>query len=228
VKKIKLRDWTSTLDPRLDRLVQFDDKSRKYPIRTIMKGKKPRSFTWRCNAWLDQGAEGACVGFGVAHELAARPAEARMGDQYAREIYREAKKIDPWPGEDYEGTSVLAGVKVAQKLGWMKSYRWSFSLEDLILGVGFNGPAVMGLAWLEGMSNTDEKGFIHVTGTVRGGHCILNRAVNIKEKYFMLHNSWGRSWGIDGDCKVSFLDMEKLLGMDGEACFFINRVSSLK
>ncbi|MHC4356109.1 MAG: C1 family peptidase, partial [Planctomycetota bacterium] len=103
------------------------------------------------------------------------------------------------------------------------SYYWGFSLNDLALGVGYRGPAVLGISWMEGMADTDENGFIHATGSVEGGHCILCRGINVKEKYFLLRNSWGKNWGMNGDCKVSFSDMKKLLADNGEAVFFRKR-----
>jgi hypothetical protein len=76
---------------------------------------------------------------------------------------------------------------------------------------------------MEGMFDTDEKGYIHATGDVTGGHCILCRGVNVGEKYFLLRNSWGRNWGKNGDCKISFKDMKKLLANGGESVFFEDR-----
>jgi hypothetical protein len=235
---MKLKDGTKVKDPRLDRLIQFDERSRRFPIKAIVP-KKPRSYTWRCNTVLNQGSEGSCVGHGIAHELLARPSEvspSEVDHRYAKEIiYWGAQQEDEWPGGSYpgakpfyEGTSVLAGVKVVQAIGWIKEYRWGFSLNDLILGVGHHGPAVLGIAWLEGMSDTDDKGFIHATGSEQGGHCILCRALDVKKEYFTLRNSWGKEWGLAGDCKISFKDMEKLLAMQGEVCFFVDRVSRLK
>jgi hypothetical protein len=228
---ITLKDGSASHDKRLGRCVQFDERSRAFPVRAVVP-KTPRSYTWRCQRVLDQGDEGSCVGHGIAHELIARPVEALSVTQYyARDIlYFGAQKIDEWPGGAYpgakpfyEGTSVLAGCKVAKSLGWMDSYLWSFGLNDLILGVGYNGPAVLGINWYDGMLDIDSKGFIHATGEVAGGHCILCNCVNIPGKYFKLHNSWGPSWGISGECKVSFSDMTKLLKEDGEAAFFVGR-----
>ena len=179
----------------------------------------------------NQGSEGACVGFGIAHELRARPSEVEGVTSFmARDIYLEAQKIDPWPGgsypgagPQYEGTSVLAGIKVAQKMGYFDSYRWAFGLHDLMLGVGYNGPAVLGVPWYEGMFDIDNKGFIHATGRIMGGHCILCKSVNIKKNYFILHNSWGLGWGNGGDCYISFQDMSTILANDGEAAFMLHR-----
>lgn len=230
---IPLKNGYATGDIRLDRVPRFDERSRAFPIITpTISAKRPRSYTWSCDKHLDQGREGACVGFGVTHELIARPVRVKGIDaSYAKEkIYWPAQMNDPWPGGSYpgavpfyEGTNVLDGVKVAQKLGWFEEYRWSFGLDELILGTGYNGPAVLGINWYEGMYQPDSNGFIHATGKQVGGHCILCKGVNVTKKYFKLHNSWGTDWGIGGDCLISFADMERLLDEQGEAAFFIGR-----
>ena len=91
---ITLKDGSKTEDVRLDRIKFFDDRSRGFPIRALVGPKELRSYTWRCDIFLDQGNEGACVGFGVSYELAARPSEVPdMDNQFAREkIYWEAQK----------------------------------------------------------------------------------------------------------------------------------------
>jgi hypothetical protein len=225
---IRLKNNNTATDPRLGRIPEFDKRSLEYPIRALVlaeQASKPRSYTWRVNKWLDQGMEGACVGFSWTHELAARPMVVSDVDNlYARGIYKEAQKVDEWPGEDYEGTSVLAGAKVVQKLGHMEEYRWAFGLNDLILAVGYKGPAVLGINWYEPMFSPDEKGFIHVDGGLAGGHAILCYRVNVKQKFFGLWNSWGDSWGLNGACLVSFDDMERLLSEDGEACIPVHRL----
>jgi C1A family cysteine protease len=58
-----------------------------------------------------------------------------------------------------------------------------------------------------------------------GGHCLLCRGVNVREGYFLLRNSWGKSWGKDGDCRISFADMKRLLADGGESVFFVGRHS---
>jgi len=232
MKKIKLKNKTFTSDIRLDRVIQFDERSKKFPIRKVTGTKPYRSYTWRCLQWLDQGEDGACVGFSCAHELIARPSEVKkLTNNFAKKIiYWEAQKIDEWRGGSYpgakpfyEGTSVLAGAKVVKEMEYIDSYRWAFSLSDLKIGVGYHGPAVIGINWYEGMMDTDRKGFVTPTGEVLGGHAILVRGINVKENYFLLRNSWGKGWGINGDCKVSFKSMSKLLKQDGEVVFFLNR-----
>lgn len=209
----------------LDRLVSFDERSRAYPIRTLVAGKVPRSYTWAGGpAVLDQGTEGACVGFSIAGELAARPvAIAGVNEQTAFTIYRAAQMIDEWPGEGYSGTSVLAGMKTATLSGYYTGYRWAFSLLDLILAIGYAGPVVLGVNWREGMWDPDADGTLHVEGAVAGGHAIMARGVSVTKKLIRLRNSWGPDWGLNGECFVSYADMQKLLDDDGEASIPVGR-----
>jgi hypothetical protein len=223
----RLRDGSITLDPMLDRLVQFDERSREYPVSELLTRDqtKPRGYRWRVNAWLDQGQEGACVGFSWAHELAARPVEIKgTSFELAYRIYKEAQKIDEWEGEDYEGTSVLAGAKVCQQMGYIGEYRWAFDLDDLVLAIGHLGPAIIGVPWFKGMENPGSCGYLHATGAQTGGHAILVYGVDPKNRTFLLHNSWGRDWGNDGTCKVDYDLMQTLLNGWGEACIPITRM----
>lgn len=215
----RLRDGSATEDRRLDRLVDFDPRSRNYPIRAVLGDRKPRSYTWRCLQWNDQGREGACVGFAWSHELAARPAEIDTADHaLATGIYRRAQQIDEFPGEGYSGTSVLAGAKAVAELGFITEYRWAFGIEDLLVTLGYFGPAVLGVNWHQGMFQLDNSGFIRPTGPVMGGHAILARGVSIKKGTVLLRNSWGAQWGRDGDCLIRIDDLATLLAANGEAC----------
>jgi len=214
----------------LGRLVNFDERSRDYPIRHLVEAKKQRSYTWRCQTYLDQGSEGACVGFSCAHELAARPVEVPVDLALARSIYFDAQKIDPWPGGAYpgaspyyEGSSVLAGVTVLRNRGYVPQFRWAFGLQDLILSVGYMGPAIIGVNWYEQMFNTDRRHFIRVGGDVTGGHAIMVRGVSVPRRAFVLHNSWGAGWGHYGQAYISWSDMERLLHENGEAVIPLRR-----
>lgn len=223
---VMLKDSSEVSDARLARLIHFDERSRNFPIREAIEGETPRSYTWRCDAHLNQGREGACVGFAMTHELLARPSVVPGVDaKFAREqVYWEAQKIDPWnggayPGASpfYEGTSVLAGMKILKKLGYITEYRWAFGLNDLVLAVGHQGPAVLGVPWYEGMFGVLPCGHVHVTGKVAGGHAILCKGVNVKNQTFTLHNSWGPDWGNQGDALISWNEMGRLLQEQGEA-----------
>lgn len=208
-----------------DRIPEFDDRSRGYPIRALVSSDPLVTRRWRCRIYLDQGAEGACVGFGWAHELAAAPVKVLVDNSFARQVYYEARRVDEWPGEDYEGTSVLAGAKVVRSLGFMSEFRWAFGLDDVLRTISQFGPVVLGLNWYEGMLETDADGFITPSGGLVGGHCILARGVEVDREFVVLHNSWGKSWGRKARARLRWDDLDRLLREDGEACVPVVRHS---
>jgi len=213
-----------------DRLIAFDRKSRKFPVRKAARPVELKSVLWDCNVWLDQGREGACVGYSISHALACMPPPVRpMSTLDARSIYHASQRIDEFPGGSYagatpfmEGTSVLAGMKVARMKGLVESYRWAFSVEELIAGLS-TGPAVLGIPWYSGMSTPDKEGIARIGGKTVGGHAICCRGVDLAREYFIFRQSWGRKFGHNGDCYITFKDTEQLLSMSGESCFPVKR-----
>ncbi len=122
---IQLKGGAQTFDPRLDRVPFFDSRSRNYPAVPKLRGAaRPqiRSNTHNFRKyprWLDQGFEGACVSFGIGHDLLAYPQERLIDDATCRRLYHDMQRRDPWPGgaypganPHYEGTSMLAGLQV--------------------------------------------------------------------------------------------------------------------
>lgn len=209
----------------LDRLEQFDEASREFSIRKRLVPDAPlRSFIWDASVWLDQGQEGACVGFSFGGKLSADPIDfPNITDDSAREIYNKAKTLDSIPGEDYSGTSVLAGAKAVKKLypEIAKGYRWAFSLEDVIRTLGYVGPVVLGINWYQGMFEPNREGIIYTDGPIMGGHAIMARGVDVDNKLIRLRNSWGKNWGVQGDCFISFDSLDMLLRERGEACILL-------
>ncbi len=225
---IQLRGGFTTGDPRMDWLPEKDPQSRRYGIATVVPATTLalRSYTWACPLVLDQGVEGACAGFSATHELIARPFQYTPPEpnEWARELYWQAQRIDPWPGGAYpgaepfyEGTSILAVVKTLHRVGFYTAYHWAFSEPELALGVSRHGPAIIGIPWYEGMMNPDADGYLQPTGQVIGGHAILDRGFNLKRGH-RVHNSWGRGWGDKGCAWISRKDMARLLSENGEAC----------
>lgn len=221
---IQLRDGSETADRRLDRLMQFDEKSRSFAVADILPDHF-RSKTWALHARLNQGPDGACVGFGNTHRIAALPISfSKASDDYARMIYHEAQRIDPWPGEDYEGTSVLAGVKVAQRLGHFSQYRWCFTIEDYMRAVANEGPVIVGSWWDYSMFDPDERGLLHPDGRHAGGHCYILRGLTLEPRgilrgagpVFRITNSWGPEWGVNGEAYMTVEDFERYMMPDGE------------
>lgn len=235
VNSIPLKGGNITSDVRLDRVTQFDERSRSYPVRAALQGVQRKEKRWTPGDVLDQGSEGACVGFGWSGELEASPVRVKNVDNsFARALYHRAQQLDEWPGEEYEGTSVLAGAKACKELGMIESYRWAFGIDDLIDAVVGLGPAVLGINWYEGMYETRPSGLVEVTGNTVGGHCILITGYHPKmrirgEGWLTRHevliwqNSWGTGYGRNGFGYVPVEGMEALLKDAGEACVPLSR-----
>ena len=238
---VVMKDGTETADVKLGRLVQFDVRSRGWPVSAVLPSRTPRSYTWRMGPALDQGDTSSCVAFMLGGQAVGRPAPLDRPERLTRAwllgAYCRAQAIDPWPGQDqscgmpgpwYGGTSVLAGLKVFREAGFFREFRWAFSLDDAVLGVGRNGPALLGTWWREGMSRPDGDGRIRWAGAYQGGHAYLVSAVNLRGVSSWLDgevevtNSWGPRWGRDGRVRMTVRDLGRALDEQGE-CAFVQR-----
>ncbi len=206
-------DWAPRHDPR----------SRRYGVtETIPTPVPPRRRMWRGGPVLDQAAEGACVGFACVAEASASPVRVRgASDAAAYAWYRAAQRMDDWVGENYSGTSVLAGMQVGRQLGLYDGYRWAFGVDDVQQAVIQLGPVVIGVPWTEGMYDTDPGGLVRVGGRPVGGHCLLLTGYYpthpVFGEVYRWRNSWGRSYGVRGNGWVRAADLAALLADGGEA-----------
>lgn len=226
-------------DYKLDWVSRQDPLSLGFPIRAIVDRTVPSNMTWRTPPIpLDQGQEGACVGFGWTHEALSTPVVVDLNrvrasvprdpQEFARYCYLSAQRIDEWAGESYEGTSVLAGAKVMQSAGLLGEYRWCFNTRDVALALTNTGPVVLGINWYNSMYYP-VNGIVRVSGSIAGGHCILvvgyrkPGVIFPGEAAFMLFNSWGPGWGNNGRAWISESELAFLLKQNGEACVPVRR-----
>jgi hypothetical protein len=235
-RSIMLRGGWSTTDRRLDAIPEFDPRSRRYPVSEVLTDKQRglRSFGWDCDVWLNQRDDGAAVGYAWAHQLASDPAEVKgVTKKLARDIYKNARRVDGWAGERYSGTSVLAGAKIVRFRGYMSEYRWGFGVIDALRAIAYFGPVVIGIPWYESMKEPRPSGLLEVTKDGGGNrHAILATGVALRARLrgeagplsvVHLRNSWGKRWGVEGDCWILVDDFEALLRDDGECCVPIGR-----
>lgn len=205
--------------------IVFDDRSRDYPIRILLDPTAaPVSKRWPCYTRLDQDGVGACVGFAWSNELAAEPVSVKgVDNDLGFRIYREAQKVDEWPGEAYEGTSVLAGAKIVQQMGYMSEYRWAFGVQDVVDTLSQHGPVVFGVPWYGSMYTPQPDGRLTISGVASGGHAIIGDELDVPRGRIWLLNNWTKGWGIDGRAWMPIEDWDKLLRQGGQACVPVKR-----
>lgn len=179
---------------------------------------------WRAPQALDQGRSSTCVGHGCHQLLRCSPVLniKNIPDPY--KIYNEAQLIDEWAGEDYDGTSVRAGIKYLAKQGYLSSYKWAFDGATAVNHILNVYPVVIGVDWFEGQMSCDKHGFIYPVGRPVGGHCVIAVGCNTLEKCpdgnigsVTILNSWGTSWGNKGRAKLSMKAFDDLIRANGEA-----------
>lgn len=226
------------MNRKLDWAANYDERSRNFPIRGVVrKAVKRKNRLWKVGPILDQGSEGACVGFGWTAEALASPVRVDLNriktrapkepNKFAQYVYAFAKTIDEYEGVDYDGTSVLAGAKSMQTFRLLKEYRWAFSMDEVIDGIIAKGPVVLGIPWYEGMYEAPD-GVLKVSGENVGGHCILAVGYTVSSQKMggkpsiTLQNSWGTEWGINGLAEIEVSELAKLVA-EGEACLPISR-----
>lgn len=213
-----------------------DPRTADHPVSAVLPAAMPPRVrkVWRRGPILDQGQEGACVGHGVTAALTGWPVPIRFtsgalpehvptnAQDFAFWCYHEAQQIDQWPGEDYSGTSVDAGMSVARQVGYIEGWRWITNRDEFVSSLLVIGPVVVAVPWYSGMYEAPG-GTLVVSGEQVGWHCLLVNGYQPDAgdgERIRFQNSWGHGWGHSGQAWMSLHDAWRLLlGVDGaEAC----------
>jgi hypothetical protein len=218
----------------LGRIVHHDPLSRNYPfpVKAPVAGKDV--IHAMAAPALDQGNLGSCTGNAAAQwlntvaatknrlagQLLHRMANSEfLNEDDAVELYSTATMNDDEPGQyppDDTGSSGLGVSKAMQRFGFITAYTHAFSF-DQFLAAAQHQPVIIGINWYESMFTPNPKtGLISVRGNVAGGHEILVRGVLTSKKRVLIRNSWGSSWGRNGDAYISFAGMKRLLNEQGD------------
>lgn len=214
---------TSTDDRTFDRIPSPPSESARYPI-PFRAGPELRDVDWTLTGDfpLDQGVEGACVGFGLAAELSAIPISIPTGNSQALDFYQGARGQDREMGYDFpSGATVLGGLRHLQKTGRIAGYRWAERFEDILGALQEHGSVVMGTDWFSGMDSPDAFGVVEVSGSVRGGHCwtVVGYWRNhpVAGECYVAINSWGDRFGDRGRFLIKPDGLRRLFERGGEA-----------
>ena len=214
------------------RLIAKDPRDLRYAMAPRLAPTTRVYRYWNPPIVLDQGYTSQCVAYSTVGWLLAGPVRntefhnrvQQDLTSYLTNLYRECQRVDEWPGEDYEGTSVRACFKLMKEKGFATEYVWAFDAETVARHVLETGPCVVGTWWKSDMDRPDDEGYIHASGGNRGGHAWLisgfsrlKRCPDGSTGAFRMQNSWGIGWGDRGRAWISFSDLDALIRDDGEA-----------
>lgn len=210
----------------LGRIASFDPRDKKFLMSAPPATQiEIRSRHWITGPVMNQGDKPHCVAYAGQQFLRTAPVVNKYY-KTPQELYTACQRNDEWEGEspDYDGTSITALFKVFRDAGYVKEWQNAFDLDTVVRHVLAVGPVVFGFNWFDSMFATDQFGFIKPVGNIVGGHAILAKGVNLdtvcpdgSRGALRLVNSWGREWGDDGKCWLSFTDAAYLIAGQGQS-----------
>lgn len=238
--------------PILDRRIPTDfSHVQKYPAsavlrRTVAVVEKMFSLPKRYHGVYDQGAEGACVGFGQSIMMSIL--NRKLYDAYW--LYREAQAVDEWNDTPPEqGTSLRAGFDVLRDRGHRQLWggqarppkvdegivevnRWLQSADEARTAIASGLPVNIGINWYDSFyAPRAKKVTVNRTeywvgadvnwGPIVGGHCITIAGASDRRQAFALLNSWGESypWPV----WLPYAAFNRLMSEQGEAAIVTDR-----
>jgi hypothetical protein len=178
--------------------------------------------------WRDQGDEQSCTEHALTNKLCGwpNPRPLRSLPWQQHQLYREAQKIDEWPGEEpaYYGTSGRAICRAAREHGLISEWWNAYTVDevlDLLLGDTSDwahaGPVIIGTNWYDSMFERQSDNTLAITPNARvaGGHetCLLGANLRLEMLYGI------NSWASMRLFRMSFAVFRRLLQEDGDAIF---------
>jgi len=182
----------------------------------------PRSQekVWQLPAHLlNQGSTNSCVGHACVHFILTAPIMSHSVDPIA--LWHRAQEIDEFPGNEgtNSGTSVRAGFGVLREENLITTdYRWAANADEALRFILTRGPAVVGSKWYPGMGSPDN-GMMSLSGNPgTTGHAYLLFGFSPDQDAFMMANSWGAGWGINGCAFLPYDSLDQLMQQGGVVC----------
>lgn len=210
-------------------IVHHNPRNRAFPVRGMLFAADAplRTKIHRRVGVFDQGHESSCTMQAAVGVLRTSPFAGKLArsnraaydtplERY--EAYKRAQRLDPWPGESYDGSSTDAPYKLFRDERRIREWRWCFGLDDVLRALSHYGPVSIGTNWHAGMEQTDGAGYVHPTGAILGGHAYELVGISVDSKSVLAVNSWGTAWGVNGRMRLTWDELDQLLKASGDAC----------
>lgn len=233
---ILVEKYQSVTDPRLGRHIEHDPRSLQYPFRAARKADLKSIRHVRHIPIFDQGQLGSCTGNAAVGCLGTgefwssvlpilKNLNITLDEDFAVDVYSEATKIDPFPGEyppEDTGSSGLSVAKVLNDKGLISGYTHALSFDDLLAALQ-ERPVIAGTNFYNNMFNPDANGIVTVPDgdSLAGGHEYILDEVDMGRSLIGATNSWGVGWGLSGRFYLPFDLVKRLLAEDGDVTVFV-------
>jgi hypothetical protein len=169
---------------------------------------------WSVPRILDQGDNGTCVAAGILGLLDCDD-ELHVDPKFtSADIVPFFLTISGHGDLPEGGAELRDGLKAAKKAGLISAYSLLTSWDQMRDWMENHGPMLTGEDWYSGMDDPDSKGYVTVSGTIRGGHCTYgNGDVSGLNEV----NSWNTTYGDKGHFYLTDTERSKLMNGDFEA-----------
>ena len=186
----------------------------------------------------DTGPEGTTVGFSIAYALQAA-VKVKTNESVKlspRGIYVLAKKYDEWPGEDYEGTSVVGGLEAVREIGAYLEKDWPYGskskpktarkpsykisayselkgIEQILNALREKKVIVAAIQVTDDFDKTDTDGKVTIKLPLKsiGAKTISIVGYNEETAEFKFANDWGTAWGNGGFGLIKDTDLSRIM-----------------
>ena len=191
----------------------------------IIPKKLPKSINWfdMNIPVLNQGNSPACVGYStVAMKEEQEMIESNKLVTFSGiDFYSELKEVDGMPNQ--KGTNIRTAMKMLQDRGVkdstgvpykIESYTSVKSIEELKYSIVANGFAVIGIEVYDNFYKPDDGVVVYKDNSKSNGlHAILLGAYDDNLCKFIIKNSWGEDWGINGYAYLDYMYVERALNV---------------
>jgi hypothetical protein len=199
-----------------------------------VEGRKWRSKRWSTTDIFNQIGSSCTVqsAVGCARTTPNRRSFLKFWKNYDTEqkrfeAYLRTQTYDPWEGgePDYEGSSTDAALKMLREEGAISGWKWLFGVDELREWVMYDGPASIGTIWYPSMFYPDANGVMHIDEAPQeelSGHAYRVVGYRLRQRQFIIANSWGCEWGVGGFAYIPDEMMCRLLAEQGEAATIVS------